>query len=179
MRVASRRIRPARFMIESIHYILGTASQARHTPDGHRRVENHRRPQRHTVQSQAEAGESEESGDGYVVKQQRRDQPSRGAALPVIARKPAGDSQSKQCDPGDATHYDGDAEKFRAEQQPPDERRNNNQCYARGRFDYGGDSQQFVHPASLSRGRLCPQWLEVACDPLLSSPTGRGQRSAC
>src|SRR5438128_1646880 len=42
--------------------ILGTASQAGDTPNAHRRVENHRRPQHDAVQLQADAGESEDSG---------------------------------------------------------------------------------------------------------------------
>jgi hypothetical protein len=38
------------------------------TPDGHDRVENHRWPQRHAVQSKADAGESEDGDGGDVIK---------------------------------------------------------------------------------------------------------------
>src|SRR5882724_13083655 len=61
------------------HRHLRTALQARSTPDGHRRVENDRRPQRHSVHPQADAGESEDSGGGNVIHQHRN------AALRVIA----------------------------------------------------------------------------------------------
>jgi hypothetical protein len=54
--------------------------QARDTPDGHHRVEHHRRPQRHAVQSKANAGESEDGNGSDVVKQNRGDQSSSGAA---------------------------------------------------------------------------------------------------
>src|SRR5258708_26519015 len=55
---------------------------------------NHLRPQRHTVQSKADAGESED-GESDVVKQHRGDQSSRGAALRVPSRKPTSDTQRK------------------------------------------------------------------------------------
>src|SRR4029077_716166 len=66
--------------------ILGTASQAGDTPNGHRRVENHCRPQRNSVQPKADAGESEDSGGDNVIHHHRNDQSSRSAALCVVAR---------------------------------------------------------------------------------------------
>jgi hypothetical protein len=42
--------------------------QAHDAPDGHHRVENHRRPQRHAVQSKADAGEREDGNGSDVVK---------------------------------------------------------------------------------------------------------------
>jgi hypothetical protein len=77
------------------------------TPDGHDRVENHRRPQRHAVHSKADAGESEDGDGGDVIKQYRGDQSSRGAALRVTSRKPACDAQRKQPGPADARHGQG------------------------------------------------------------------------
>src|SRR5882724_272885 len=87
------------------HRHLRTAPQAHSTPNGHRRVENHRRPQRHSVQPQADAGESEDSGGGNVIHQHRNDQSSGSAALRVIARQPAGDTEREQRGSRDAREH--------------------------------------------------------------------------
>jgi hypothetical protein len=57
------------------------------------------------VQPQTDAGESEDSGGSDVVKQHRGDQSSRSAALRVIARQPAGDTEREQRGSRDATEY--------------------------------------------------------------------------
>src|SRR5882762_693670 len=100
--------------------ILGTASQAGDTPGAHRRVENHRRPQHDAVQPQADAGESEDSGGSNVIYQHRNDQSSRSAALPVIARQPAGDTEREQRGSRDAPEGYAGAGNFSTEQQPND-----------------------------------------------------------
>jgi hypothetical protein len=58
-------------------------------------MEYYRGPQRHTVQSKVETGESEDDGDGGIVNQQRRDQSFCGPALCVTSRKPTCDTQRK------------------------------------------------------------------------------------
>jgi len=129
------------FMIESIHHILGTAPQARDTPDGHDRVENHRWPQRHSVQSQTDMGESEESGDGEVVKQHGGDQSPCSPALCVSARQPASDTQRKQRNSGDAPeHRRGGSIERRTEQQLDDDGGHGHQAQAGGRFE---ESREF------------------------------------
>ena len=100
--------------------ILGTASQAGDTPDCHRRVENHSRPQRNSVQPQADAGESEDSGGDKVIHQHRNDQASRSAALRVTARNPAGNTQREQRGSRDATEGCARAGNFGTEQQAND-----------------------------------------------------------
>jgi hypothetical protein len=83
-------------------------------------VENHRRPQRHSVHRQAYAGESEDSGGGNVIHQHRNGQPSRSAALCVIARQPAGDTEREQRGSRDAPEGYARAGNFGTEQQPND-----------------------------------------------------------
>jgi hypothetical protein len=65
-----RRLRTGRETI-----LVTTAAGPRDTPNGHHRVENHRRPQRHAVQFQADAGESEDGDRDEVVKQHRGTNP--------------------------------------------------------------------------------------------------------
>lgn len=60
-------------------------------------MESYRRPQQHAVQSIAEAGEGEHSGDSNVVKQHRNDQSSRDAAMRIMPCQPANDSQRQYC----------------------------------------------------------------------------------
>jgi hypothetical protein len=57
------------------------------------------------VQPKADAGESEDCNASNVVKQHRGDQSSRGAALRVIARKPAGDTEREQAGSGHAPEH--------------------------------------------------------------------------
>jgi hypothetical protein len=61
------------FTIESIIHILKTAPKARSTPNGHARVDDDRRPQSYSTQSQANARVSEEGRDGNIVNQHRGD----------------------------------------------------------------------------------------------------------
>ena len=103
-----------------LHRHLRTAPQARPTPDAYRRVENHRRPQRHSVQPQADAGESEDSGGGNVIDQHRNEQSSGSAALRVIARQQAGDTEREQGGSRDATERYAGAGNFGTEQKPND-----------------------------------------------------------
>ena len=102
----------------AVAIVLRTAPQARDTPDAHRRVENHRRPQRDAVQLQADAGESEDSGGDNVINQHRNDQSSRSAALRVIARQPAGDTEREQRGSRDPPEGYARAGNFGTEQQP-------------------------------------------------------------
>jgi hypothetical protein len=59
--------------LSSIVTFQRTAQQGHDTPDAHHRVENHRWPQPHAVQSKAEAGESQDSDGGDIIKQHRGD----------------------------------------------------------------------------------------------------------
>jgi hypothetical protein len=72
------------------------------------------------VQPQADAGESEDSGGDNVIHQHRNDQSSRSAALRVIARQPAGDTEREQRGSRDAPEGYARAGNFGTEQQPND-----------------------------------------------------------
>jgi hypothetical protein len=79
--------------------------QARSTPAADRSVENNRRPQHEAVEPQADASESKNSGGDNVINQHRNDHSSAGAALRVIARQPAGDTEREQRGSRDAPKY--------------------------------------------------------------------------
>jgi len=57
------------------------------------------------MQSQGDTGESEEGGGGNVIDQHRNDQSSGSAALPVIARQPASDTEREQRGSRDAGEH--------------------------------------------------------------------------
>src|SRR2546429_7465670 len=70
------------------------------------------------MQPQADAGESEDSGGDNVIDQHRNDQSSRSAALRVIARQQAGDTEREQRRSRDATEGYARTGNFGTEQQP-------------------------------------------------------------
>jgi multidrug efflux pump subunit AcrB len=72
--------------------------------------------------------------------------------VPMLRQAPHGAGQAThaqrdQGNAGNVSYRDGNSSKFRAEQEPPDERRSNHQRQARGRFNHSGESQHFLHPA--------------------------------
>jgi hypothetical protein len=75
------------------------------------------------VQPQADAGKSEDSGGDKVIRQHRNDQSSGSAALCVVARQPAGDTEREQRGSRDATKGYARAGNFGTEQQPNDNSR--------------------------------------------------------
>ena len=72
---------------------------------------------------------------------------------------------SKACNitAGHASCRDRNSSKFRAEQQPHDEQRSNNQRHARGRFGHGGESQKAFH-----RQKAATRWItqNIAIEPM-------------
>lgn len=70
-------------------------------------MENHRRPQQDSVQSEAQAGVGENRNRRGIVNQHRADQPFRGGTLRIVAREPAGDTQRQQSRSANASHRQG------------------------------------------------------------------------
>ena len=67
------------------------------------------------MQPQADAGESEDSGGDKVIHQHRNDQSCRSAALRVMARQQAGDTEREQGGFRDATERYAGAGNFSTE----------------------------------------------------------------
>ena len=94
------------------------------------------------MQSQAEVPESEEGGNSEIIKQDRGDQSARGAALRVIARQPASDTQCKQRNSGHAPErYRGGGIELRTEQQLDYDGGHGHQAQSRGHLDDSGKSE--------------------------------------
>ena len=67
------------------------------------------------MQPQADAGESEDSGGDKVIHQHRNDQSCHSAALRVMARQQAGDTEREQGGSRDATERYAGAGNFSTE----------------------------------------------------------------
>src|SRR6476660_2206043 len=94
-------------------------------------------------------------------KRQKIKRDERAIGQHAASRGAAGPTTHAQCEQGDAKHTRhryNNASKFFAEQQPPDQGRNNKQPHPRSHFKNGGDSQYFLHRATLLKVGFIEMW---------------------
>src|SRR6266436_4367192 len=113
------RLQKSKFKLTHYRFVVSVdtrwlSQKTRDAPDGHYCVKNHGRPQGDADKSRADAGQSEDESRADVIKHHRADQSSRGAALRVVLREPAGDAERKQRHPGHATERNARADEFAA-----------------------------------------------------------------